>query len=253
LNVLFYGIGFDTFRQDQLPAMKIPELSPDMYNLCLFHGTIDMAFTQYPYNPVGSKELIEMGFDYYAAGHFHERNETLAKEGIINSGSPEPLGFDEQGEHGVYRVCLNKRQGMLQREYGFIPLQQRKYCEFNLDVGELESDTQVKAKLDKFLKTYNYKRDIARVNLTGRLFPGYKIDTKGLEQELEGVCFFTKLADNTRPGYILEELIKEKDISGVFAAKMQERISKAQGEEKRILEKALYLGLEALFEGKVIL
>ena len=84
LDVYFYGIGFDSFHQDSLPVQKPPQILPQRFNICLFHGTLDMQFTQSPYNPVTLNYLTGLGFDYYALGHFHSRNEELFEKGIIN-------------------------------------------------------------------------------------------------------------------------------------------------------------------------
>jgi exonuclease SbcD len=139
-NVYFYGIGFDTFRQEQLPGIKPPSISAEKINICLFHGTLDMDFTENPYNPSSSEELHKLGFDYYALGHFHGRNESLIEKGMIYPGSPEPLGFDEKGEHGVYLVNISKKNGEVENQYCFIPVQQRKYLEYNLDAGGIQSE-----------------------------------------------------------------------------------------------------------------
>lgn len=42
-----------------------------------------------------------------------------------------------------------------------------------------------------------------------------------------------------------------KNITGVFINMMKEKIENACGDEKQMLEKALYIGLEALLTGKV--
>lgn len=251
MGVYFYGIGFDTFRQDKLPEMKTPVIAKDRINICLFHGTVDMAFSQDYYNPISSRELIEKGFDYYALGHFHVRNESLAEKGIINPGSPEPLGFDEQGEHGIYRVSLEKTDGKVHRQYSFIPVQQRKYREFDLDVSDCETESKLHSLIAGVPNTYGCMQDVVKVNLKGRISPDIHIDLESLEQILRDECFSLSLSDSTQPSYVLEEMAKEKNITGVFIQMIQEKMSNADTEEKAILEKALYLGLEALLTGKV--
>lgn len=250
-GVYFYGIGFDTFRQDCLPTQRKPEILPDWVNICLFHGTVDMAFTQHPYNPVDSAELAGMGFDYYALGHYHRKNENLAGCGIIIPGSPEPLGFDEQGEHGAYWVSISKENGNIQREYSFIPLQRKHYYEISLDVGGVESESQLDSRLNEALEKQSREGDIIRINLTGRIPSDLRINIKAIEQSLLNGYPFIRISDRTCPEYDLDELEKERNITGVYVQLMRRKLENACDDDRRIIEKALYLGLQALIEGKV--
>ena len=75
----------------------------DIINILLVHGTLDLNINQGSCNIMSSKQLELLGMDYIALGHFHKRTDDIGSLGIIyNPGSPEPLGFDEPGEHGVY-------------------------------------------------------------------------------------------------------------------------------------------------------
>lgn len=250
LNVYFYGIGFDSFHQERLPVQKPPQILHDRFNICLFHGTMDMQFAQSPYNPVTSEYLTGLGFDYYALGHFHSKNDAFSDMGIINPGSPEPLGFDEMADHGVYLVELVK-DDVLKRECTFIKTQQRAYREININMDDVENNGKLIEKLDNTLCLYDRQRDIFRINLAGRRSPEFHIDVNALRQQFENTCFSIQFTDNTRPMYDLDVLAKEKTLTGVFVRKMKERMDSAEVEEKQLLDKALYLGLEALLEGIV--
>jgi hypothetical protein len=57
--------------------------------------------------------------------------------------------------------------------------------------------------------------------------------------------------DLTKPAYDLDLLAADSSITGVFIRRMREKIDKAGGEDKRMLEKALQLGLDALLRGRV--
>lgn len=250
LNVYFYGIGFDTFLQETLPVQKPPHVMPGRINICLFHGTLEMQFTQSPYNPVDLNRLAGLGFDYYALGHFHSRSEVFSDMGMINPGSPEPLGFDEKGDHGVYLVELVKNE-KLKRQFTFVKTQQRAYREADVNVEGTDTFDGLSKKINEVLQSEDSRRNIIRINLTGKLSPGFYIDPELLKQQFESACFSLQFNDMTRPMYDPEELAKEKTLAGVFVRKIKERMEKAGEEDRKILEKALYLGLEALFEGNV--
>lgn len=250
LNVYFYGIGFDTFHQETLPVQKPPVVLPDRINICLFHGTLNMQFTESPYNPVDIRYLSELGFDYYALGHFHSRSEEYSEKGIINPGSPEPFGFDETGDHGVYLVELVKGDG-LKRRYSFVKTQERAYYELNISADGAESTESLAGKISSVINSCNGNGNIFRINLTGRISPGFRPDVQYLQHYFENKCFSMQINDYTRPAYDLEELAKEKTMAGVFVRKMMKRIEDAKEEDRQVLEKALYFGLEALFDGTV--
>jgi len=75
---------------------------------------VDLDFKDSRYNPMSSGELALLGMDYIALGHFHNTLRGVGKsENIYNPGSPEPLGFDEEGEHGVFigRIGLCVKRG----------------------------------------------------------------------------------------------------------------------------------------------
>ncbi|HEY8499421.1 MAG TPA: DNA repair exonuclease [Clostridia bacterium] len=250
-NIYFYGIGFDTFRQERLPDVRPPSISAERINICLFHGTLDMDFTENPYNPASSEDLHKLGFDYYALGHFHGRSESLAEKGMIYPGSPEPLGFDEKGEHGVYLVNISKKNGKVENRYHFIPVQQRKYCEYNLEAGGIQSEEDLLKRAVSLLENSSAEKDIVRINLNGRIPADISLDLTALKQVLSDRCFSLCINDCTHPDYVLEELAKDGNITGVFINMMKEKIENASGNEKQMLEKALYIGLEALLTGKV--
>lgn len=86
-------------------------INRDFINILLVHGTLDLNIGQDTYNSISSRKLESLGMDYIALGHFHKRTDSIGDLGIIyNPGSPEPLGFDEPGEHGVYVGSIVKRE-----------------------------------------------------------------------------------------------------------------------------------------------
>lgn len=248
-GVYFYGIGFDTFRQEQLPAIPPPSVCPDRINICLFHGTLDMAFTQNPYNPIDLSTLLGLGLDYYALGHFHGTNDAYAHQGVVNAGSPEPLGFDEPGEHGAYWVSLEKQGGRVSRKIEFIRLQKRFYRELKLDITGCNSGLMLRKRIEDHFDWAALRDDILRIKLIGGMPPGVKPDLQPAEEFLRQACFHARLSDLTEPAYDLDMLAADNNIAGVFVRNLREKIQKAEGEEKRMLEKAMQLGLDALLRG----
>lgn len=250
-GVYFYGIGFDTFRQENLPDMAPPQISPERINICLFHGTVDMTFTQNPYNPIEAEALLRMGFDYYALGHFHGKSEKLARQGILNPGSPEPLGFDEIGEHGVFWATLKKDENSLLRETVFVPVQKRFYRDIELDITGMESGRELRESLRRLAGEYCADEDILRITISGRSPADYQEDFREEARIFRGSFPQIQLVDRIEPAYDLDALSAESNITGAFVRLMREKMLQADEKDKKILEKALCLGLDAITRGMV--
>lgn len=249
-GVYFYGIGFDAFRQEHLPVMASPSISPDRINICLFHGTVDMAFTQNPYNPIDSNDLLQMGFDYYALGHFHSKNGKLV-QGVINPGSPEPLGFDEPGEHGVFWVTLKKEENNLSREATFIQTQKRLYRELKLDTTHMELGRQLQESLQQLAEAHDANNEILKITITGRAPAEYQDDFREAAQSFLRQFPHVQLVDRMEPAYDLDALSEESNLTGVFVRLMREKMLQAGENDRKVLRKALFLGLDAITRGTV--
>ena len=63
------------------------------------------------YLPFNQEDLRNSGFDYIALGHYHQHKLFDDDYGNIIAaypGSPEPLGFDETGPHGIISGTYRK-------------------------------------------------------------------------------------------------------------------------------------------------
>lgn len=90
-----YGFGFADFYCTDLKLEDIKIKNKEKLNILILHGSLDASNTlEMQYNPINSKKLKELGFDYVALGHIHKRTEDLS-ENIIYSGSMISFGFDE--------------------------------------------------------------------------------------------------------------------------------------------------------------
>ena len=89
--------------------------TPDMslFNIFVFHMALDLPAVKPPYMEAEAPpELIPDGFDYYAAGHVHERYKERFKTGImVYSGCIETTDYVEANiEKGFYHVKVNERK-----------------------------------------------------------------------------------------------------------------------------------------------
>ncbi|NMA33872.1 MAG: DNA repair exonuclease [Clostridiaceae bacterium] len=228
--------------------------SPDFINILMHHGTLDMPFDPDAFQPVSSVYVEEKGFDYCALGHFHSRITAGGARGIFyNAGSPEPLGFDEPGDHGAFITEIVKEPGGKASVHAeFITVCARRCTSLTADVSGCLSSGQATDVIAAEMDAAGQNSDLFRITLTGRLPSGVQIDTEEIFDRLKEIAFYLKITDRTRPDYDLEAISRERGLRGLFTRKMLERASLARGEEaEALVMKALYYGLEAIDEGKV--
>ena len=97
------------------------------------------------------------------------------------------------------------------------------------------------------------RENLFRFVLEGVTDPGADLDDAYLERAAQ--AFHVKVINSTLPGYDLDAVLAEEEnsITGVFAAKLLERMDgETDPERKAVLERALYIGLDALYGRKVI-
>jgi len=232
---------------------------PSCIEILMLHGTLNMEIAKNAYNPLTSVQLDSSGMDYIALGHFHSRFEAEGKvRTAFNPGSPEPLGFDEEGSHGVYITeIFIEEDGSKHSEVRFVAINRRKYHSIDANCEGCSNDEKAVSITEAVIKESGGREDLFSVTLKGRVEAGFKPDTDRMEASLAEQCFFVKIKDNTVPGYDLEEIVKEPGIRGLFVKKMLERVRQAEmagDEEGRSLAlDSLYYGIQALEQGEICL
>ena len=101
--------------QEALPKFMTenpPTPEEKVCNIFVFHGAVDLPSVKPPYIEAElSPQQLPDGFDYYAAGHVHERYMTKFKTGILAySGCTETADYQEaQYPKGFLHVRVNEK------------------------------------------------------------------------------------------------------------------------------------------------
>jgi DNA repair exonuclease SbcCD nuclease subunit len=211
------------------------------------------VFIKNAFQPVHSADIAASGFDYCALGHFHTViSEAGGNKNIFNAGSPEPLGFDEEGEHGVIAAELEKTPGGTEIHTRFVKVCRRRFISVEADIGACFGDEQAAERAADLLEKTGTIEDLFRITLCGYVSNEFKPNTELIRQLLREKAFYIKLADRTVPDYDFERIADEPGIRGLFVRKMLDRAAAAPGEDERqLVMQALYYGMEAIDEGKV--
>lgn len=256
VHVLTEGTFFEhpngTRVYGDVPASGSPDLS--RINILMLHGTLDMPFSTDAFRSVSGRELEAYGFDFCALGHFHTRIDGAGPDKrIYNAGSPEPLGFDEEGDHGVYFVEISKEpygEGDIHAD--FIKLNRRRFIDIEVQITGCMTNEQVAEQAEEVIRQAGGSEDLYRIALSGYRSYGLKIDTGQITNLLMTKAFYVRVVDQTVPEFDFDQIAEEPGLRGLFVRKMLDRALEArEPEEKALVMQALYYGMEAINEGKV--
>ena len=228
-EVDIYGYGFDDYYLKEEKKEKI--------NILITHGTLDGAsLEEKEYNSMSKKVIEGKEFDYVALGHIHKTN-YAENENIIYPGSTVSIGFDELGKHGMVEgEIINKK--LITR---FIPIETTEFEEIELDVTVIISKEELIEKINEINLEEN---KLYKIILTGKR--NFEINTHELYKYNLNEKII-KIKDKTKPNLDLEKLSNETTLKGLFANEILERLNKCQTEEERkILEKAIEIGIDVL-------
>ncbi|MFC4765907.1 metallophosphoesterase family protein [Effusibacillus consociatus] len=243
-----WGFGYPSTIQRENPYRNLRLADSESIEIVMIHGSVD-APEGSPYLPISRAEIRRIGADYAALAHYHQKEMIWEEAGRIRaaySGSLEPLGFDELGEHGAFLVEAEKGGARLT----WLPLAKRSYQMREIDVTGCESVREITSRAREAIPADEWERNLIRIRLVGSLDAG--IDLEHLKREWSESGFWIQVENDTRLDYDLDSYTPES-IHGRFVKLMRERIV-AEPDERRkeVLELALTIGLDALTYGRVI-
>lgn len=235
-NIHIYGYGFDDFYCTDCGIENLKIENPHAINILVIHGTLDGAsIEEKQYNSITKKTLQEKQFDYMALGHIHKPEYST---NIVYPGSTISLGFDELGEHGMIVGEIEK--GKL--ELKFIPLDEEKFKETEIDITEISSKEELIEKINHLETRDN---EYTKIRLIGNR--NFEINKYEILKYIKNERII-KIKDSTKIAYDLEKMANENTLKGLFVKEMLEKLKQPQitPEEKEIVEKAMEIGLGAL-------
>lgn len=236
-EVDIYGYGFDDFYMEKQQLEGIIK-NPKKINILITHGDLEASETsQNTYNPLKTKELKMLGFDYIALGHIHKKSDQDAiQQKIVYPGSTISLGFDELGERGMIVGDIEKERCYLE----FIPVKSKQFLKQEIDITGAETKEDVLQKIHE----YQWKKDcFYELILTGT--PENKINPLAIMELLDNEMIL-RIKDQTKEKYEIDIIAEKQNLTGIFAKKIKQQMKTASEEQKEKLRQAFEIGMDVL-------
>jgi exonuclease SbcD len=244
---------------ERVLAEDRPKLAEGRLHVLMIHGSQDGCLPpgKRLTAPFSEAELLAWGADYAALGHYHRPSRIVDEDGVIRasySGSPVALAIDETGPRTVQVVTV-EHTGLHRRvEIEPLTLDRRRLHRIEVQVQGVGSPEGLVHKVVGALEAALVNsEDLAFVTLSGRARPGVSL---GLRPEsVPFPCFHLSLdMSRLRPDYDLEAYrrAEPRTTEERFARSLLAELdAEADPARRRVLESALYYGLDALRLGDV--
>ena len=239
-NVHIYGYGFNDFYMAN-KCEQIHVKNKEKVNILITHGSLDSGKEENKeYNPLTTKELRNLGFDYVALGHIHKPSyNDYEGQYIVYPGSPISLGFDELGDRGFIEGELNEKTKKLNLK--FIKTSAKTFEEYMLDISEISSEDGLIEEINasKFDDNKYYK-----IILTGKR--QFDIDENKI-LEMVNIKNIIRIRNHTQVKYDINDVSSQASLKGLFAKRILEKINNTEDEqEKSQLLNAFEIGMDVL-------
>lgn len=237
--------------RDRIPRPEAP------VSILLFHGSWieyggrdrlaeDKLFTA----PFSREELLAQGFSYAALGHYHHYAEIVDDDGRVRAAYAGCLAGRYLSEAGPHYALLGeiRPQGRVTLEK--VSVDERLIHDVEISVSGLASAEALRERIGRKLSESGARpQDIVFLRVQGTRPPDLRI--RDVAERFQGQYFHLEIADLTHPTYELDA-VDPRTTQGRFIQEMRRRIAEARdAAERALLERALYYGLDALFQGKV--
>lgn len=253
LGVKIAGYGFSAAVQESPDLSLLPEPAGEDIHILMLHGSPDAPPSARAYQPVTTLQLLQTGYHYVALGHYHQGFVKQGTPVIANPGSPEPLGFDEPGPHGVLVGDMCRDDGGMRIRVEQVPLAAREYVALDLDMTEETGTDGLRYRLADLLHTLSVERHLPQIRLVGT--PIEPPDLRALSEWMSESWLLYRLLDDTFPPVGNMDGFQVGSLAGLFCERMARRMEEAEAagdaECLALLRLARQAGLEALAYGEV--
>ncbi len=190
-GVAIHGQSYPRRAVSENLALAYPDPVPDLFNIGLLHTALTGRPGHEPYAPCTRDDLIHKGYDYWALGHIHQREEVCRDPWIVFPGNLQGRYIRETGAKGATLVRVEHGQVA---EVEFRELDVVRWSFLRLDCGDIHSEGEL---LEQAGTVFQQEADLAdgrplmlRLELHGPCpFHGELVrDLRYWEHALEGLA-----------------------------------------------------------------
>ncbi len=227
LAIAVHGQSFASRDVGENLAAHYPPPRPGRLNIGLLHTALSGRAGHDPYAPCSVEQLVSHGYEYWALGHVHAREEVARAPWIVFPGNPQGRHIRETGAKGASLVTI--REGRV-AEVEHRPLDVVRWAALEVDVsGAADEDgamARVRQALDEVLRRADGRLLAARLALVGacpahaalNLDPGATFEKCRREaQACGGEVWIERVAVATRPVPAAPAGAEHADSLGVLA------------------------------------
>ena len=212
--------------------------------IALLHGsdTSSVPERKEAHCPFERRDVEECGAAFVLLGHYHGmRLWPLRSPRCGYPGSPEPLGFDEEGPHYVLQLIVDGGEVSVEP----VQINEVAYRTERLDVTGMTTSDQVRQAIISLAESSSTSGEIVRVVLAGEAEADLDIDVGSLLAATADRFRYLEIHDRAEPAFDIDELREETTTRGAFVRLMEARMRQADGPEQEVLRNALLHGLRA--------
>ncbi|MED3551444.1 DNA repair exonuclease [Cytobacillus praedii] len=144
-SVNLYGFSYPKRHVYERMIQRYEKKNNADFHIGILHGQLEGNSDHGTYAPFTLKELLDKGFDYWALGHIHKRNQVNLQPPVIYPGNIQGRNRKELGAKGCYLVQLTDGEA----EMTFIESSTVNWRELTIDAAALPSFHEIYAACKK--------------------------------------------------------------------------------------------------------
>ena len=231
LNVAIYGQGFATRAVTDDISAAYPQGDSQLFNIGLLHTCLDGKPGHEPYAPCSVDGLRSKGYQYWALGHVHNREEVSKDPWIVFPGNIQGRHIRESGPKGCTLVTVENGE-IAKVEHRDLDVMRWSLCELDVSASETIDDIyeQVREGLQSVLDSAEGRPVAVRLVLQGACSAHSTLhaDRERWTQEYRALAtgelggagiWLEKVSIKTSPPVSVDEVLERDDaLSGLLRA-----------------------------------
>lgn len=233
LGVAIHGQGFATRAVTEDLSQAYPQGDPQLFNIGLLHTCLDGKPGHEPYAPCTVDGLRSKGYQYWALGHIHKREEVSRDPWIVFPGNIQGRHIRELGPKGCTMVTVKNGEisDVMHRDLDVL---RWSLCEVDVTVSETVDDIyeQVREALQQALDSAEGRPVAARLVLQGACVAHSHLhaETEHWTQEYRALAtglggagvWLEKVLFKTQPSISVDNVLAREDALGGLLRGIQE-------------------------------